>query len=557
MDTIHQIIVTASRTRCGTNFTGTRDDRRNGRMAQFKDNELAYQQNGKIICRPAPLRASWITDRPLSADGHQIRCRFSCSIRALDKESEQQMLKEIFFGTRRSLTIPDVVNHLAPAITKDAEKAMLAREMRTIVQDETQTSLCQSLRQVAERVAYSCGLELLAPFDLQIESASYRRQQLERTRRQLLQQRSAEQLEHLAHATELLKNFEQLREQFPELPPGKILDQLSPADQGSTLQMLLLASAQQTTSELLAVAGTTLIQINLQPAQPLITAHELPDRLGPLRSIHRHTTHSGSELYIGARDGIWVIPATALADDTPGQNAQPFTDGSIDTTLGFSSVTLWNDQLWACHSDAGLVAWSRSRPDAPTTTHRPDELAQLFNQTQPLHPRHLLALDEKRLLFGDGSALCLLQSDGHLHRPRPIAQSPMVALLRTSDELLTVHADGSLIYRDIANLDYLNTHHHPAPITAAGHLPWLGSSRLLLASDNAPILCISHDDSVISQFASRYAHLRQIVGSSRAIAALCPDRQRLIIWNSWDGRQPASELNLTQLTRHRIADITL
>jgi hypothetical protein len=39
------------------------------------------------------------------------------------------------------------------------------------------------------------------------------------------------------------------------------------------------------------------------------------------------------------------------------------------------------------------------------------------------------------------------------------------------------------------------------------------------------------------------------------VAAVSPDRQRLVLWNSWEGRQPAAELFLAALARHRIADI--
>jgi hypothetical protein len=40
------------------------------------------------------------------------------------------------------------------------------------------------------------------------------------------------------------------------------------------------------------------------------------------------------------------------------------------------------------------------------------------------------------------------------------------------------------------------------------------------------------------------------------VAAMSADRQRIIVWNSWDGRSPATEIHIPSITQHRVADIT-
>jgi hypothetical protein len=39
------------------------------------------------------------------------------------------------------------------------------------------------------------------------------------------------------------------------------------------------------------------------------------------------------------------------------------------------------------------------------------------------------------------------------------------------------------------------------------------------------------------------------------VAGVSPDRLRIIIWNSWEGRSPAAELFIAAQARHRVADI--
>jgi hypothetical protein len=49
--------------------------------------------------------------------------------------------------------------------------------------------------------------------------------------------------------------------------------------------------------------------------------------------------------------------------------------------------------------------------------------------------------------------------------------------------------------------------------------------------------------------------LAALAATNGLIAGVSADRQRVVIWNSWDPRRPAAEINVTARTRHRIADV--
>ena len=83
----------------------------------------------------------------------------------------------------------------------------------------------------------------------------------------------------------------------------------------------------------------------------------------------------------------------------------------------------------------------------------------------------------------------------------------------------------------------------------------MGDIRLLLATEDGPILCVGPDDELLTQFTSPYPGLRIAAGAANAIAAVTADRQRLILWHPWDGRKPFADLFVYGLARHRIADI--
>jgi len=85
-------------------------------------------------------------------------------------------------------------------------------------------------------------------------------------------------------------------------------------------------------------------------------------------------------------------------------------------------------------------------------------------------------------------------------------------------------------------------------------LPWLGTIRLLLASDDGPIDCVGLDDSQVTRFTSRHNDIRALTACADQIAAMSADRQRLIIWRSWEST-PTAEIHVTAAVRHRLADI--
>jgi hypothetical protein len=58
-----------------------------------------------------------------------------------------------------------------------------------------------------------------------------------------------------------------------------------------------------------------------------------------------------------------------------------------------------------------------------------------------------------------------------------------------------------------------------------------------------------------SEYLSPYRGLKILTATTDLIAAVSPDRQRIVLWNTWDGQRPIGEIHITAQTRHRIADL--
>jgi hypothetical protein len=162
-----------------------------------------------------------------------------------------------------------------------------------------------------------------------------------------------------------------------------------------------------------------------------------------------------------------------------------------------------------------------------------------------------------RTVFGFGSKLLGMNGDEDTFAlPTGSPDSEIVAVVPDDLRMLVVHDDGTVCGLDRTSLEVVCRQQTGTRVRAAGALPWLGSQRLLLAAGEGPVQCVGLDDPLVTQYASAHRGVRAVSGSADLVAAVSADRQRLILWDAWDGKQPTAEVFLTGVTRHRVADVT-
>jgi len=523
----------------------------------MRDNELARRQDGRVELRSRPLRVHWSFDDLASSDGHELRAVFTCSVRALTEPAERRMLEEVLLGSRYSVSDDEVSSHFAAALRSAAANLGRRHAAADWVGGSITSEMADALRAAAAPIAFGCGVELLPPFNLDLQSPTFQQQQLRAMQQALTEKQTAGQLEHVQRAAELLKQFQQIRSSTPELPPGRVLEQISPADRGDVLHSLLLASAKQDAVPLWAVAGPYLIRFDPQDAAARPQLFPLPPELGPLRSVQGATVDGQTRLLVGARSGFMVID--------PERPAEPhlYYDPGVDSPLGFNRVIYLGPGrgFAASHGAAGIVVWAEGNSQGPSLTLRPNQLgaaeapiASASGSTTSVGPRNLRALADSTLVFSSGAAL-ITTDLRDIHPLHCESNAEIVALLPQDRQVTVIHSDGTICGLDPVSRKVSRITRRGNQVRSAGTLPWLGATRLLLACEQGPVDCVGLDDPLITQYHSPHSGLKEVCGSSNAVAGISADRQRLVLWRSWDGRQALAESYLTGLTRHRVADI--
>jgi len=511
------------------------------------DHELARATPAGLEIRATSTRLSWdLADLPTS-DGHDLVVAFSVTANVLESAVEQKMLREVFLQGPTSLTRRDVIAHFTSALRDVASTRVREQPASFWLDAQNSPALREALLASAKAVAFSCGLEIVPPVSIVVTSPSVERAQREARARQTTADRMADQSLVMKKSIELLHQFNDAKEANPSLTVSQLLNQLPANDGASTLQALLLATGSDATERTLyAVAGPNLVRIDARATPPAVTCISLTRDLGPLRSVQASNVEGRSMALIGARSGILMLDPQF---DPPSPTL--FRDDVIDTQRGFSQAAVCDGLLWACHGDAGVVAWAISTPDHPRITLRPQTM---LDGITLVDPRHFICLSDGRVALGAGSDVFILDGDGQAVRHFSYSAA-VVGLIDDAPTFWTILGDGRAIRQDHHTLDVISDDRRFAPPTVVGRLPFLGTQRLLSGDTSGRIQCQGTDDPLLMQMNSPFGEVRMLAATNDLIATTSADRQRVGWWRPWDTHKLAGEVNVTQIARHRVADI--
>jgi hypothetical protein len=171
-------------------------------------------------------------------------------------------------------------------------------------------------------------------------------------------------------------------------------------------------------------------------------------------------------------------------------------------------------------------------------------------------PRNLTVAGSGRLVFSSGRQLFVISADG---LPAPMGEAmdvEVIAIISRSGWIITAHDNGEVCCWSADDLKLQERQHRAGRVSAAAALPWLGDARLLLATEDGPVVCVGMDDELVTQYASAYRGMRMVAGAADRVVAVSADRQHLILWHAWDGRKPSADLHIYGQAKHRIADIS-
>lgn len=445
------------------------------------------------------------------ADKHDLDVSFSLRVRLNDTAADRAAFSERFGDE------PDVGRFLIDTLRPTADLLTDVLDAADITADTS--VLEEKLTAEARRALFAHGLAVLAPIECTATSNTLRRARLEAIAEEEASRRSEAQAEQLRRAAALLEDFRRTG-----APVGDLLANVDAAERGGMVQNLLRASAAETTDWTLhIVSGETTARVERTRMQ-LEQVAPMSSALGPLRSI----TVVGAGRYIGAQRGVWV-------DHGHGPAALEWTESG---GLGFNAAAVQSEpggqwaKIVATHGEFGVIQW---------------QLGEATRQIAAPPARCPHFLPDGRLLFSSGPEVIVDQS--------VITELPneVVAVVTVDRRLAAVGADGAVVLLDANTLEVLKKFSVGKSVKHAAALPWLGSARLVLATD-AGVSVIGPDDG-LSLDRSVPGGCKVVAATADTIAAVTGDRQRVLLFSTWDAAAEPETIYVTAKTKHRVGDL--
>jgi len=394
--------------------------------------------------------------------------------------------------------------------------------------------VAEALKIAARKPLFAAGLELDGEPVVRLGSAEWQRRRVEEAA-------DAARLAAAEREGELLRRFEDIRRQNPDVPAGALLMGLPAGERVDALRALLKAAGGRQKSRLFAVAGDSLFEIDAGGDQVLPV--RLSGELGPLRSVRTIRHKGAAHLLVGARDGVYLV------DPSAPESAETFDAEVEGSPFGFSHLAYDEAAgvIYATHADVGLVCWQIDL-GTQTVLGQSEFNGQAPRQIDALGPQVHVAAGGQLWRVGPDFKPRLLQGLGG---------EPVALLVGTERELLVIRPSGSVaaIARADGRVTEVNGKGDVASIGAG--LPWLGEMRLILGDGfGTSLVQIGPHDDVKMALHDSQGPFKAVAAAPDVVAAVSSDRNRLLCWRPWEER-PFADLHTISRMRSRLADVCL
>ena len=485
--------------------------------------------------RPAGACAVLVAfEEASSRDGYQTRLEIELPVRLHDSAVDRRAFADKFLRFSPVGTAGQVAEYLRPQLDRDVASALAEHAVRELMEGEAIRSVAAALKAAAVKPLFAAGLELDGEPTVRVGAPDWQRRCVEEAAEAA--RTAAEEREG-----ELLRRFEDIRRQNPDVAAGALLMGLPQVQRADALRALLKTAGSRRRSRIFAVAGDTLCEIDAlaDEVMPL----SLSGELGPLRSVIAIRHKDRPHLLVGARDGVYLV------DPEVPETAEAFDADVEGSPFGFSNLSYdaQSGVIYATHVDIGLASWQIDL--GSRIVHH----ASAFKGEVPRQ----LDVHDGQVIVAAGSTLWRVGHDRAPEAVDGVENEPICMLVGAPREVLMVHPSGAVNAFSRSDGKVTPATGRGDVVAVGAALPWLGESRLVLGDGFSTSLSqIGPHDDVRLGYNSPSGPFKCLEAGADVIAGVSADRYRLVCWLPWEER-PFADLHMTSRTRSRLADVAV
>ena len=469
-----------------------------------------------------------------SRDGYDTRLEVEMPVRLHDSPVDRRAFADRFLRFSPVGTAEQVADYLRPQLDRNVASVIAERPVSELMDGKAGSAVAAEIKAAAVKPLFAAGLELDGEPMVRFGSPDWQRRRVEEAA-------DAARLAAAEREGELLRRFEDIRRQNPDVPAGALLMGLPKGERVDALRALLKAAGGRQASRVFAVAGDTLYEINV--ARDEVWPISLSGELGPLRSVLAIHRTGMPRLLVGARDGVYLV------DPSASDSAEAFDADVEGSPFGFSQLGYDEESgvIYATHADVGLVSW---QIDLGTQT------VLTAKDFDGLAPRQIDARGSEVHVAAGGR----LWRVGPNHAPRSLAGldgEPIAMVAGTEREVLVVCPSGAVQAVSRADGTVKPVTSRGDVVSVGAGLPWLGELRLVLGDGfSTSLVQIGPHDDVRMTLTDAQGPFKALAAGADMVVGISSDRSRLVAWRPWEERSFA-DLHVISRTRSRLADVAV
>lgn len=323
-----------------------------------------------VVVRATPMRLAFDPVAVESSDGHECSAMIGLAVQVVPERADLDAFCNTILGSSRRAGVNRLTMHLRDAVYRAAHEFAAARPAEALVHSRDDDAFSRHLSTALKPVTFAAGLSLAGQITLEVFSEAFEaarraeRHAAEQQRRlglrqQLQEAEQAARRKHVEELSAMLDRLDALARQRPGVDTARLIQTFDVAERGELYRQLLTREVSaRRTAVVAVVAGNELLLFDPNDGS-LASRRALEGAPGPLRSVR--LMHNGiDEFLVGAMHGVYRVarnggPVTAYEFDPPGGRVRG----------GVNAAVLLHGQLFASHSEVGVIQWDVDAPNAP------------------------------------------------------------------------------------------------------------------------------------------------------------------------------------------------
>ena len=415
------------------------------------------------------------------------------------------------------------------------------------------------LAETFKRIGFESGLALGPNPRLTLKSSHYESSQAEARAREIREQRHAEEQRRKAEAQaareqqlnsigEMMTRVQQMGDGEGGVNVSELVRSFDAEQRGTLYEGLLAAEkGQQPIEKVLVVSGTSLLWFGTDnPHENYRKQRLTDDATGPLRSVRVIDDGVRRLVLVGARNGVHVIDA-----DSGEHLTTCIAKGRKDVRGGFNSMAMIGTDIFATHSELGLMKWANDNPKRA--------IACLPDLTEGSHAVRDVQSDEMGQLWLAIDNLVIAWRPGDDMSQSATEAPSEIATLCVSDGYVIAGLKTGMILRWVAaamgDYEVLRERDHRT-VRSVKFLSGGGVPRVLVGDGRQFLELMVIGDAYHGQYRAMH-DLRWGFAKGDLVAGVNDSRDTLIIWDKNKPQHPKFHVPVRRMLGRSIQDVAL